>query len=388
MSLASALERAASALPADADAIRPANGDPVRLLRALGDEGAARVLGWLLANDVEAGEELGRAFVDDQAGRGALVALEKQALPKPAQKALRRLLHVLRGRGVVVPAAAPATRVATLPEIEDDLVGAWISGLDPSGARFALLVEPMPGGGVRLFELVLDESRGIAECHVYTPSRSAARRFVRRAREARGLAVRAIAPGSVRALAARCAAVQPADRPLPRPFLEHRSNLCEARGAQTPGELAAAALGDEPSAAGERRVVELIREGRLGPWPPARMEPLATAAERLSEISKSQLVLNDAQRREQFDAVLREAGRAVWGGEAAPRTAALFAEGGWERWQEGAEADARACLGVARALRERPDAEHEALRALADRALGPIVARMQAAEAESPIARP
>ena len=43
MSLAGALEQAASALPDAADAIRPANGDPVRLLELLDPETAARV---------------------------------------------------------------------------------------------------------------------------------------------------------------------------------------------------------------------------------------------------------------------------------------------------------------------------------------------------------
>ena len=46
--LPEALERAASALSADADSIRPANGDPTSLLALLGPEGAPRVLRWLL----------------------------------------------------------------------------------------------------------------------------------------------------------------------------------------------------------------------------------------------------------------------------------------------------------------------------------------------------
>ncbi len=49
--LPEALERAASALPQDADAIRPANGDPVQLAQALSDTEASRVLCWLLGNE-------------------------------------------------------------------------------------------------------------------------------------------------------------------------------------------------------------------------------------------------------------------------------------------------------------------------------------------------
>ncbi len=56
--LPEALERAATAMPRDAEAIRPANGDPIQLALALDATGASRVLGWLLANEPSAGEEL------------------------------------------------------------------------------------------------------------------------------------------------------------------------------------------------------------------------------------------------------------------------------------------------------------------------------------------
>ena len=47
MSLSEVLEAAAIALAGDAEAIRPANGDPVRLLASLDSDAAARVLGWI-----------------------------------------------------------------------------------------------------------------------------------------------------------------------------------------------------------------------------------------------------------------------------------------------------------------------------------------------------
>jgi len=51
VSLADALERAASALPDAADAIRDANGDADRVLEALPPQAAAEVLAWLLTED-------------------------------------------------------------------------------------------------------------------------------------------------------------------------------------------------------------------------------------------------------------------------------------------------------------------------------------------------
>ena len=62
--LPEALERAASALPADADAIRPANGDPFQLLELLSGEAPGRVLAWLLEHESAAGVELAFAWAD------------------------------------------------------------------------------------------------------------------------------------------------------------------------------------------------------------------------------------------------------------------------------------------------------------------------------------
>ena len=96
---------------------------------------------------------------------------------------------------------------------------------------------------MRLFELVLDEERGIVEFEVYATGRSKARQFLRdlRARE-RFPAVESPAD-AVRALVKRIAEGQPASRPLPRGFIEFRAHVAEpAPGAQTPGELAREAL--------------------------------------------------------------------------------------------------------------------------------------------------
>src|SRR5262245_64085686 len=94
--LPEALERAASALPSDADAIRPANGDPGALLRALDAEAAARVLGWLLEFEPEAGSELAGAWDEEpDAASGPLLHVRSDALPKAGRKALSRALHRL-----------------------------------------------------------------------------------------------------------------------------------------------------------------------------------------------------------------------------------------------------------------------------------------------------
>jgi hypothetical protein len=130
--LPEALERAAMALKSDADAIRPANGDPSQLIELLDVEAATRVLEWLLENELSAGCELAEAWVDDPE-RSAEPVLRANAdgLPKPARKALRRARHRLRSQGVEVEEPAGEPLVSRLPSLDDDFYRALVSPLDP-----------------------------------------------------------------------------------------------------------------------------------------------------------------------------------------------------------------------------------------------------------------
>src|SRR5262245_11510728 len=98
--LPEALERAATALPDAADAIRPANGDPDQLARDLSTADATRVLAWLLEHEPAAGAELALTWSEQPDTAQPVLALVPESLPKPARKALRRALHRLRSRGV------------------------------------------------------------------------------------------------------------------------------------------------------------------------------------------------------------------------------------------------------------------------------------------------
>ena len=178
--LPEALERAASALPEHADAIRPANGDPLQLQQLLGSSGSVQVLSWLLCNESDAGAELVGWWVEDSvSGAELLQQIDATGFPKPAQKVLRRALHQLRSRGVSVSAALPAPVIAKLPSIEDDIDAALVTPIDPRGARAVYLTMKHPSGGVRLFEVMIDDERGVLEFEVYNAGRSKVRGFLR-----------------------------------------------------------------------------------------------------------------------------------------------------------------------------------------------------------------
>jgi hypothetical protein len=395
--LPDALERAAGQLPADADAIRPANGDPTRLLELLDAEAATRVLRWLLEHEPADGAELAEAWAETPESGGApLLAIDPAGLPKAGAKALRRARHRLRSRGVAAPAPAPAATRATLPPVEAALDEAVISPLDPRGTRAAYLVMSNPGGGARLFELLLDESQGVLDLHVYTTARGKVRRFLKAfERDGRLTAVPAPA-AAVRALVARVAAGQPSDRSLPRGFSEWRSQIAAVgEGARPPGELAREALDAEqgreaaaqrgeaerrrapaePGAAPLRRVAELVRAGEIGPWPPSP-EVLKPLVEQLGELARGAIIVSGARRREQADRTLEQALPAIFTGRFGEDTARRFEETAYVLWQRGEEADARACLSAARAFRQPDAGENPVARALIEAVLAPVLAQL------------
>lgn len=378
--LPEALERAAGALPEDADAIRPANGDPAQLLDLLGTERAAAVLRWLLEEEPADATELVRAWTDDpEHGAAAVLAVAEDGLAKAARKTLRRAHHQLRSRGVAVPVAAPAVTVVTLPPVEESVEEAFVTPLDPRGGRGAYLVASHPAGGLRMFELLLDEVRGITECRVYNSSRSRVRKFLKELAQQGRLAPVTAPPEAVRALVSRAAAAQPADRPLPRGFSEWRSVLCADAEASTPGALALEALGSPPDdPAALRRAAELVRAGEIGPWPPAAAV-LAGIAEKLGEVAKGGVIIvSAAQRKEQSQQIFEDALAELLAGDFAAQTAARFEETAYVLWRRELEPEARACLTAARAFRERAT-ENPVARSMLETVLAPVLAEVEQA---------
>jgi hypothetical protein len=384
LALPEALERAASALPRDADGIRPANGDPSQLHRLLDTPSAARVLQWLLENEPAAGAQLADAWAEDPDCDPALLeAVDSGSLPKAAQKALRRAHHRLRSRGIAVAAAPVPKVVATIGRVEDDLFAAALTPLDPRGSRIAYVVEENPSGGARIFEIMFDEERGIVGFEVYSAARGKARRFLRQLTSKGRLPAVEAPPEAVRALIARVSRYQPANRPPPRAFIEWRARVAVApEGAATPGELARQALGAaEPGLVG--RVVAMIRERELGPWPPEN-PALQAAAEKIVDLGKSELVVPAATRSEQVDEIIRETVAGTFGGGFASRCAERFEETAFVFWRQDRGEDARACLAAADAFRGELSAYQEPARAMLDVLLGPALSALEAGNDASP----
>lgn len=388
MSLAGALESAAAALPDLADAIRPANGDPTRLLELLEPDAAGAVLGWLLEHEPAAGEELALAWAEDARGVAPLRRVEAGSLAKTGRKALRRAHHRLRSRGVEVGAERPRAVVAALPKLADELAGALVSRPDPSGAQLVVIVESNPAGGARVYQAAVDVEQGVLEFHVWSATRSQARKLLRDlAGNARIGCVEA-PRSALAALLSRAAAAQPGERPLPHAFAEWRGRVARpAEGTPTPGELARAALTAEPDVAGLREVASRVAAGEIGPWPPPP-ETLRELAEKVRKALESPLLVNESQRRAQVDAVIADTVASRYAGAGGEVTAGRLEECAYGAWKGGREEEALGCIAAARAFRERAPADNPVARALVERALRPFLEALRAEQSSSLVARP
>ena len=100
MSLPESLERAASELGGLADQIRPANGDPHRLLDALNAEQAGQLLAWILNEEPEAAGELILVWGELDAGAAVIQAVPDEGIAKAGRKLLRKARHRLRSQGI------------------------------------------------------------------------------------------------------------------------------------------------------------------------------------------------------------------------------------------------------------------------------------------------
>ena len=352
MSLPESLERAASELSDLADQIRPANGDPRRLLDLLRPSDAARVLAWILANDEAAAAELLEAWGELAEGTAVLVAVPESEVPKAGRKLLRRALHRLRAQGVAIAepdtrAQVPAPRRVTAAN--DRWQAAHLSAPDFRGTRMGYLVDSHPAGGARLFEIRFDPARGILDFKLYNAGRSKVRGFLKSLVAGTNRRLFEVDHEALCSLVRRASLVQPADRALPTFFVEWRSRLFSesVEKEATPGERAREALGSAADPASSRVAVEeAIRSARIGPWPPAT----AWVGERMDRAQKSIGELAGDARASAIAAWVE-----VVAGELAAETnpaglAEQLAEWAWIEWQREDPDRARALLAVSTEL--------------------------------------
>jgi hypothetical protein len=272
--------------------------------------------------------------------------------------------------------------VATIAPVDEPISIAAITAVDARGSQIAYLVETNPAGGTRIFEILLDCERGVGGFEIYNAAQGKVKRFLQKLTGRGERPAVDVPTDALRALIARVASRQPANRSAPRGFSEWRSRLTHgAEGAATPGALARESLGPV-DAAGIERAVELVRARELGPWPP-ESPTLHETAERLVEIEKSELELSDAARREQIDGILDGAVMELYVGPFGNCCAERFEEMAYLFKQWDRPEDAGACLAAADAFRGQGPAEHPVARALLEVLLSPVIRRLEGTAVEA-----
>ncbi|MHA7838533.1 MAG: hypothetical protein ACX98W_13845 [bacterium] len=392
MSLPESLERAASELPDLADRIRPANGDPHRLLEELETAQASSLLAWILRFEPEIAEELITAWGESETGAAILLRQSEDGLPKASRKQLRRAHHRLRSQGVEIESAAadspePVRRVVGS---EDRWQAAYVSAPDFRGARIGYLVDSHPAGGARLFEIRFDEERGIRDLKVYNAGRSKVRGFLRSLTAGRDQHLFEVDGTALRALIRRASLAQPVDRPLPTAFVEWRGRLFpeSLEHEATPGAQARVALAEpsglqaaEPPSGSAEPLAAVLGEvgaGRLGPWPPAT----TWVTEWMEKGREAVGDLEGDSRSAAIEAWLEEAS-AVLAEEGSPAPIARHLEEmAWLRWQSGSPESAREMIAVADALSNDGDAWHRIARARVESIFAPFLADLAEAPAK------
>ena len=387
MSLPEALERAAVALPDQADLIRPANGDPFQLLATLTGDGSRELLAWLLTHEPVDGEELLLDWCQDDRGVERVQSIDVGELPKPGKKLLRKALHRMRTSGVsVVASQASAPVVARLSEVADEIAGSYMTPVDSRGTFLLFLVEANPAGGARLFQVQLDERRGVIEFEVYSVGRSKTRKFLRKLTDAAstgsGGAVavdQAVARGEIR----RIASTHPTDRPFPRAFSEWRRKLEAGAGDPSPGELTRAALGDregEDTAEVDERVAARVRAQEIGPWPPdaSRLTEVST---QLGTAIDSVVPKTGEARIAALDESLAAATATLFEGDHAAQVATRFEVSAYVAWKAERDEEARDDLCIAAIFRTGELAENRTARAMTEVFTASVLKRAE----ESPL---
>jgi hypothetical protein len=383
MSLPESLERAASELGGLADQIRPANGDPHRLLDELNAEQAGQLLAWILQEEPDAAEELISVWGEAEAGAAILLAVPDEGIAKAGRKLLRKARHRLRSQGIEVKLPEQQSKTTRrVSGASDRWQVAHLSTPDFRGARVGYLVDSHPAGGARMFEIRFDEARGILDFKLYNAGRSKVRGFLNSLTKGTGQRLFEVERDPLRALVRRASLAQPIDRPLPTSFVEWRSRLFsdELEGQQTPGDLAREALGttsgEADSTVGLDTTLAEIRNGQLGPWPPKTI----WVSDWMTKGREATEGLEGKARAKAIESWLEQVTESL-AKETEPKLLSCHLdEMAWIRWKSEAEAGARALLAVSESVSNDEEIMRQVSRARTEGLFAAFLAELRVVE--------
>lgn len=239
---------------------------------------------------------------------------------KERGKRVRRALHRLRAAGVEIEESAPEETFSFALDADPSHARAWSSGVDGSGGRIVWVLAPTARGGEELLEAVLDDTRGLRRAETMAVTRKGFRSHLDRLDENPGILV--VQLPVEEAAAALRRAEKMAEREgeeLPADWLSWRRGMGEKLLTAAPSEPddAAAEIATGTSAdEGDRQLVqesvELLKDPLFSNWA-VLGEAAEEAALAVRRAEKSELVVDDEQRKQQVDQAIAGAARALDG---------------------------------------------------------------------------
>lgn len=290
------------------------------------------------------------------AGRADVIAAAAGHPGKEVAKEGKRMLYLLRTRGMAVPEAPRSAPPPPLPSPEV-LFPCYVSALDGHGERALWISRSVPGKGVEIGQAVLSDRKGLIELHLGMLGRKEYRAFGRDLLDrGRGMGVVELDRELAKGLAASARALnESSGNPPPAGADAWLAGL----GPAAPPPDPAARFPALPDAE-ERAAVEA--SGKLHELPLVRgwladEEALRALARKLDEIGVSSLYLDERQRREAAARAVADAVTAHFdGAHRALWSSRLFALA--DHLERGGDpGSARLAAASARALRAGTPAE-------------------------------
>jgi hypothetical protein len=239
-----------------------------------------------------------------------LAALAARTDQKELAKEAKRLLHLLKVRGVAVPEPARAAAPSAQALPSEPPPPAYATTPDGTGERAVWLARPVPGRGLEIAQAVVSDERGLVELRLGTLGRKEWRAFVKGlAEKGAALGLDEIDRGQAHALLVAARTLNGPAGTRPPDGADHwLGQLGQAPALAVPGAtlpppdtaVEATALAGSASL----RALPLLRGWLADPV------VLSAVARRLDEANASTLELTPDQRRERRSALLREAAEA------------------------------------------------------------------------------
>lgn len=236
------------------------------------------------------------------------------AADKRVEKAARKSLFLLKGRGLPVEAGAKKGVVPFGIAREKEDNRAFVSGIDYLGYRLVWLVKAQPGRGIIILRAVLSDSKGITDFHLHETTRKEFREYRDKiVTEKQWLVAEVEYPYSCYLLEEAYATNLANGIDPPREYLNWRAklkpSLKEETGPLINKLLGVGKAGEEDFPLGIQSKAGQIPE--LASW---RLEPglVEKYARKVAEIKESRLLVTPEQKRAAVEEIYEKAARELF----------------------------------------------------------------------------